>query len=179
MKKKLLVLDLDETLIHANEVSIGRKPDFDIGDYIVYKRPGVNEFVEYCFEHFDVAIWTSSNRLYADAIVNFLIPDPSKLQFVWARERCTQRFIAETYEYTHLKVFKKLKDQGYSLDLIIGIDDSPEKYVRNYGNLVKVNPYFGEETDNELSLLTRYLEILKQVPNVRKIEKRNWRGQFA
>ncbi|MDQ4120460.1 MAG: hypothetical protein M3209_03335 [Acidobacteriota bacterium] len=37
--KKLLVLDLDETLIYATEEELERKADFRAGQYLVYKRP--------------------------------------------------------------------------------------------------------------------------------------------
>jgi carboxy-terminal domain RNA polymerase II polypeptide A small phosphatase len=37
--KKLLILDLDETLIHATSKKLSREPDFIVFDYFVYKRP--------------------------------------------------------------------------------------------------------------------------------------------
>jgi hypothetical protein len=38
-KDKLLILDLDETLIYAAEIPLARSPDFLVYDYHLYKRP--------------------------------------------------------------------------------------------------------------------------------------------
>ena len=51
------------------------------------------------------------------------------------------------------------------------MDDNPEKYTRNYGNLVTVSPYHGSLHDDELCYLHQYLEQLALHPNVRSVEK--------
>jgi hypothetical protein len=38
-EKKLLILDLDETLVYATEEKLERQEDFIVGQYYVYKRP--------------------------------------------------------------------------------------------------------------------------------------------
>lgn len=58
------------------------------------------------------------------------------------------------------------------------IDDSPEKHIDNYGNLVQVTPYFGVNPDDELLKLIQYLEKIKLEPNIRSIEKRGWKGSL-
>ena len=42
--KILVVLDLDETLIHATKNELDRKADFQVFDYHVYKRPFLKKF---------------------------------------------------------------------------------------------------------------------------------------
>ena len=59
-KRKLLILDLDETLIFSNTQSLVRKADFKIDGYYVYKRPNLNPFLKFCFFNFDVAVLTLS-----------------------------------------------------------------------------------------------------------------------
>lgn len=71
--QKLLVLDLDETLIYATEERLEAEPDFAVGQYYVYKRPFLKEFLEFCFDNFEVAIWTSSTRNYAEGIVKNIV----------------------------------------------------------------------------------------------------------
>ena len=44
-------------------------------------------------------------------------------------------------------------------------------------NWSELNRYFGELEDDELEKLVHYLDILKNVENVRKVEKRNWRNR--
>jgi NLI interacting factor-like phosphatase len=62
----------------------------------------------------------------------------------------------------------------YPLQSIIAVDDTPQKHARNFGNLVKVTEYLGQPDDDELLHLVTFLEQLKDVPNVRVVEKRGW-----
>ncbi|MEM9507269.1 MAG: NIF family HAD-type phosphatase [Cyanobacteria bacterium P01_E01_bin.35] len=55
MKLKLLILDLDETLIYAQEKSLEREADFYTEFYCVYKRPYLQEFLQFCSEYYQVA----------------------------------------------------------------------------------------------------------------------------
>ena len=57
---KLLVLDIDETLIFASDRSLSRPADF-VGPYHVYKRPHLDTFLKSCLAWFDVGIWTASS----------------------------------------------------------------------------------------------------------------------
>lgn len=177
MKEKLIILDLDETLIYATESRLDYEPSFEVGHYYVYVRPFAKEFIEYCRTEFRVAIWTSSNEIYAEAIVHNLFGSEYPLEFTWSRNKCVQKFNPETHEYFFIKDLKKVRKQGYNLESIIMVDDSPEKLIRNYGNLVRVAPFFGKKTDEELLLLKGYLGELKKVDNIRTLDKRGWKSK--
>jgi TFIIF-interacting CTD phosphatase-like protein len=68
VQNKLLILDLDETLLYATAQPPARPADFAVGDYYVYKRPHVDAFLTQCFDWFDVAVWTSASPSYAVGI---------------------------------------------------------------------------------------------------------------
>ena len=57
------------------------------------------------------------------------------------------------------------------------IDDSPEKTKENYGNAIYPREFNGEQDDNELAQLWKYLMLIKDEPNIRKIEKRGWHNK--
>lgn len=173
--KKLLILDLDETLLFADEQPLARAADFRVGQFHVYKRPGLASFLLWCFQRFDVAVWTSSSPLYAGEVIKAVFPDPDRLAFVWASDRGTVAYDSETGEQHDQKNLKKLKKRGYSLEAVIAVDDSPEKWRQSYGNLVQVAPFHGAEDDTELTSLTLYLAHLEQQPNIHAVEKRHWR----
>jgi TFIIF-interacting CTD phosphatase-like protein len=175
MLSKLLILDLDETLIHATEAILDTKPDFVVHPYYVHKRPYLDVFLDYCLNHFEVAVWTSSSRDYALEVVNTIFPNVEQLAFLWSRERCTYRRNPDTYELEWLEDLKKVKRKGYSLANIIMLDDTPEKLARNYGNLIPVKSFEGND-DNELELLPKFLDKLATLDDVRKVEKRFWRN---
>ena len=176
--KKLIILDIDETLIHATQKPFEREHDFETEWYFVYKRPYVHKFIEFCIEHFKVAVWTTVGHEFAEKVVSELFPRDFKLEFLWSYKRCTPTFNPELYETIYLKNLNKVKRLGYKLEHVIMVDDTPAKLAKNYGNLVRVNEYRGQEHDIELKRLMKYLLYLKEFENVRKVEKRGWQSKF-
>lgn len=172
----LLILDLDETLIHARNDFLKHEPHFHVGSYGVYKRPYLDEFLSFCRENFEVAIWTSSSEDYASEVVENIFGNEYALSFVWARNRCTIEYVPEQQTHIWSKNIKKVKEKGYALERVIAVDDTPEKYKRSYGNLVAVQPFEGDVDDCELKLLAPYLRSLRSSQNVRRVEKRFWRS---
>ena len=57
----------------------------------------------------------------------------------------------------------EIRKLGYDLEHVIVIDDTAQKYERSYGNLVQVREFEGEPADDELLVLSRYLEALVEV----------------
>jgi RNA polymerase II subunit A small phosphatase-like protein len=175
--RKLLILDLDETLIHATERPLDRASDFEVGPYFVYARPGLDEFLRDVAVLYRLAVWTSSSPSYADAVCSQIFGQRYALDFVWARDRCTPTRDPVFDTWSHAKRLTKLRRQGYHLEHIVMVDDSPEKHTKNYGNLVAVRPFTGDPTDRELTLLLPFLKRLEGAANVRSVEKRRWRLQ--
>jgi len=176
---KLLVLDLDETLVHSRysgeQERPERAPDHYLDDIVTWERPGVRAFMDWCLDTFaGVGVWTVGSRSYADELLP-LICDTDRLAFVYARDRCTRKRNFETWEEYWIKDIQKLRKFGFPKSKILCVDDSPEKFERSYGNYVPVMPYEGDPEDRELEQLTRYLEMLGPVSDVRSIEKRWWR----
>lgn len=175
----LVVFDLDETLIHSAERPLARDPDFTIGPFPAYKRPFAEELLADCARDCTLAVWTSATRDYADAILDQLMPEGVSLAFVWTRERCTRRYMPEEQGYGWIKDLKKVKRRGFPLERVLMVDDIPGNLARQYGNYIRVTPYLGDENDRELVLLARYLRELREVENVRKIEKRGWQARVS
>jgi TFIIF-interacting CTD phosphatase-like protein len=178
-EKKILILDLDETLIYADEKPLEREADFQAGQYSVYKRPHLETFLSFCFEQFDVAVWTTATMSYAEEILKNILCENQKLLLLWTRERCTLAFDSELREHYFTKRMYKLRRRGYRLESIIVIDDRPAVWESSYGNLVGVAPFFGDENDDELKFLPIYLETLKNAVDIRAIEKRNWQMKIS
>ncbi len=65
---------------------------------------------------------------------------------------------------------------GGRRESVIVVDDMPMRY-ESYGNLVVVKPFMGSPDDGELTLLLEYLKQLKDVPDIRAVDKRDWRRQ--
>lgn len=184
MNKILLILDVDETLIHATQKEVSRPADFMVFDYFIYKRPHLDTFLQQCQKDYTLAIWSSASDDYVKEIVKKIIPNTIELAFVYGRNHCTPRRLTEedeardTYDNSHYyytKQLKKLKRKGYDLNRMLIIDDTPEKVKDNYGNAIYPKQFLGDRGDTELVVLAKYLKTLVNCPNLRKIEKRNWR----
>ena len=184
---KTLVLDLDETLVHA-DTQLCRQAEFAVGPYGVLRRPGVEDFLDFALTHFErVGIWTASTLSYALPVLDHIV-DRRRLAFVWGRERCTYVWGRSRYdersasevENAYVKDLRKLTRRGgLRKEQVLFVDDTPAKLVRSYGNLIAVRPFEGDPDDRELTLLQRYLPIIGAVANVRTIEKRRWREQVG
>ena len=71
MGKPLVILDVDETLLHATETRLALAPDFMVAEYYVYRRPGLNEFLNSASEDYRLAIWSSATEGYVrDCVAN-------------------------------------------------------------------------------------------------------------
>lgn len=181
-ERALLVLDLDETLVYASEVELARgECDFRVGEYFVYRRPYLGEFLERVGVCYRLGVWTSSNAAYARGVVEAVFGGEGeggrKLEFVWSRGRCTAKWDFEMQEYCHIKQLSKLRKRlRYDLRRVLVVDDSPDKHRRNYGNLVRVSEWTGDPADDELRDLAGYLERIAGCENYRGMEKRGWRG---
>jgi RNA polymerase II subunit A small phosphatase-like protein len=175
MNSRLLILDLDETLIFGTEEKLHRAEDFRVGPYFVYKRPGLDRFIDFALMHFGVAVWTASSADYADESVRRTFGDAGRLKFVWSRERCTRKRHPELSESYWVKDLKKVRRLGYSLEHVVVVDDTSRKLERSYGNHVCIIPFEGDPADTELARLESYLFLLKDVPNIRAVDMRSWR----
>ena len=172
---KLLILDLDETLIHATEKELAFSADFQFDKYFVHKRPHLDQFLIDISKHFTIGIWSSADDIYVAEIVKNIKPDNVDFEIIWGRSRCSLKRDYDLDNYYFEKRLDKLKKKGFKLEQIIIVDDSPEKSRNNYGNAVYINEFSGNETDEELKYLHDYLLTLKKVDNIRTIEKRGWR----
>jgi RNA polymerase II subunit A small phosphatase-like protein len=187
--KILLILDLDETLIHATATKLGDDFAFQLYDYYVYKRPGLEAFLSACAEKFDLAVWSSASDDYVRQVVERVFPTQIKPVFVWGRSRCTPLvarpddgygdYNPEGFShYKYGKLLKKVRRLGYNLQQVLIVDDTPEKVRNCYGNAIYPTPFLGDPADRELLILGRYLHTLHTAENVRRIEKRQWQQRF-
>jgi len=182
--KKLLILDLDETLIHGAKEKLNYEPACVAPWCFLYKRPFVEEFLAFCKEHFKVAIWTTASLEHAEMALEQICEPDYPFEFIWTASRCTQardKIGMDDYglSYHWVKDLKKVKRLGFNLDQTIMVDDTPSMLERQYGNLVQIKRFKGNLGDKELPKLMHYLIELGNVENIRNIEKRCWQNHFT
>jgi len=154
----------------------------DLCNYFpMIERPYVHLMLNWAFKNFEVGVWTSASQDYADDVVEKLMIDPQHGEplFVYAIDRCVHKVVSAGPwsmggHIEYIKDLKKVKKYGYARENILVVDDTPSKWQRDYGNLIRIPPFEGERSDLYMKKLMSYLDTLKDLDNVRTIDKRGW-----
>ena len=142
--KKIIILDLDHTLIHAKRINIDTVlGDFNIcnNTHTVYKRPHVDDFITWCFNNFDgVIVWSAGSRDYVEDIVRKLFKY-AKPNIILARENCsTHKY------YKDVLTLKNIRFKDWNINLnnskIFFVDDIPQR-IKNLNQkcIIPIKPY--------------------------------------
>jgi RNA polymerase II subunit A small phosphatase-like protein len=156
-----VVLDLDGTLIFSANSPMNSL-DFEITFQLykttetlsIKKRPFLDQFLQYCLEHFNVEIFTASARPYAEAVLKKLYHKK-----FWKRLYCR--------EYCELDGTKDLSKISKDMRRTILIDDSSFVFRKQPQNGILIESFQGQSCDNELSIVLEKLKHLNAVPDVR------------
>ena len=141
-KKFCLVLDLDETLTHNNTLSFG--------NYFLL-RPGVIEFLTKASINFEIIIFTSSAKSYANNILNKI--DPQK-KFI------SYRLYNKHTLFEGGKTVKDLSKIGRDLKKIIMVDNLRTNAKYQLENLYLIKTWTDDVMDKELEILGNFLETI-------------------
>ena len=174
----LLVLDLDETLVHANRMALRPGYVAKVGAYYLYLRPGLSAFLHELSAFYQLAIWSSASADYVTALLPHFWPQDLSLTFCWTREHCSPKYDPHMDTTVYEKRLKKLKNKGFTLEQTLIVDNTPEKVRQNYGNAIYIPSYEAQVKDDWLSRLANYLKEVHQETDYRKVEKRLWQKQF-
>lgn len=148
--KSLLILDLDETLIHSSSKKLKFAEDFMFEKYYVYKRPKLDWFLEEISKHYNIGIWSSADGDYVMNIVEHIIPKSIKLELLWDKDWCDLRENNETNSFFYEKKLDKISNLNLGFERLLLIDDSFENYQINKNKAYLIKPFKGEKDDIEL-----------------------------
>ncbi|KAF6155645.1 hypothetical protein GIB67_034740 [Kingdonia uniflora] len=198
-KKKLLILDLNGLLADiVSSIPEGCKADKKIANKFLFKRPFCDSFLKFCFEKFNVGVWSSRIRRNMEGVVKYLMRNmKDKILFFWDQSHCTKtkfKTIDDVKKPLVLKELKKLWNVerrklpwikgDYNESNTLLLDDSPYKALRNPPNTA-IFPHsysFQDANDNSLGPggdLRNYLEGLAMAEDVQKYVEHYPFGQHA
>ena len=158
-KKFCLVLDIDETISHTIKLPSG--------DYF-FVRPGVRKFLKEIVDFYEIVIFTSSPKSYADNILDKIDYD---------NEFFSYRLYRSHVVYEKGESVKKLDMIGRELNKIIFVDNLKANAKYNMNNLYHIKTWINDLNDNELVNLKNKLkniaisgkydnDITKAIPNI-------------
>lgn len=168
---RLVILDINGLLCRKTTEG---KVDLSLGRYGVVIRPGAREFLEFCYQNFDVGIFSSTTYKNASPILEALLTpeQQKKTKFKWFRDRSSidpdynssgrraepswdlDEFIDKKIEqYSTVKKIADVlsapqinEDRKYTLQNTLIVDDSPMKMRFNQKkNVVLIAPFEKED----------------------------------
>ena len=131
-KKFCMVLDIDETITHTLKLPMG--------DYFLV-RPGVKDFLQEMNKYFEIIIFTSSPKNYADNIL-----DKIDLNGEFIKYRLYRRHAI----YENGDCVKKLSMIGRDLKKVVFVDNLKSNAKYNPDNLYHIKSWYSDIEDNEL-----------------------------
>ena len=132
-KKFCLVLDIDETISHSLKLSFGC--------YFLL-RPGAREFLKEVSKCYEIIIFTSSPKKYADKILNKIDVDGNLI---------THRLYRSHVLYENGKSVKNLNLIGRDLTKTIFVDNLRSNAKYNLNNLCPITALRSDFFDNRLN----------------------------
>ena len=169
-KKKLLLIDLDETLIHSEfrnkdnykaldiytKNSKCKSKTFSYSDenyiyYIdVFFRPYLKEFLNAVSKYFDLAIFTAAMKGYADTILDYIDPNNQFFQFRLYRDACIP--LQQRLYIKDLRIIK-----NYDPMNVILMDNSLYSFMNQPSNGMLVNSFYTNHKDTQLISAKNFL----------------------
>ncbi|KAJ6791980.1 CTD small phosphatase-like protein 2 isoform X1 [Iris pallida] len=166
-----LVLDLDETLVHStlehcDDADFTFPVFFNMKNHTVYvrRRPHLQTFLERVAEMFEVVIFTASQSIYAEQLLDILDPEKNLISHRLYRESCT---------FSNGNCTKDLTVLGLDLAKVAIVDNTPQVFQLQVNNGIPIKSWFDDPSDEALIALLPFLETLVDADDVRPIiEKR-------
>ena len=167
-----LVLDLDETLVHCTVEPIS---DADMVFPVVFngveysvnvrKRPYLEEFLQRVHGKFEVIVFTASQQVYADELLDRIDPERKYIKHRIFREAC----LAVEGNY-----LKDLNVCQRDMKQMVLVDNSPHAFGYQVDNGIPIESWFDDPSDRELLKLERFLRTLHDVADVREVVRQEF-----
>lgn len=193
---KLLILDMDETLLHSSFHKIRSPADaYETGvqadengvlefNILISSRPSqppttrlnvklrqhLEEALQFLGQMFELCVFTAGEQDYADAILNFIDPNRTVIKHRLYRQHCVR-----PQNGVYVKDLSIIEDRQLK-DIII-VDNSLISFAFNLSNGIPIKAFLGNKNDEELLFMVTLLEEVFSKTDVRTVIDRTFRLQ--
>ncbi|XP_029470062.1 CTD small phosphatase-like protein 2 isoform X1 [Rhinatrema bivittatum] len=160
-----LVLELEDTLVCC---SMAPFTHFDYSFLIPFQdvyykvyvklRPFTKEFLETISKMYEIFVFTTAKREYAEKILAFLDPQKKLIRHRLFQEDCA---CIQGHYVKDLSVLKR------SLASTVALDSAPHTFPYHISNRLQIQSWLGNSDDSELLKLMPVLDHMTQVGDVR------------
>lgn len=165
-----LVLDLEETLVYSSLNVIENAEHtflthFQDQQYKVYlnMRPYVQEFLERMSKVYEIFVYTSAKKEYADEILDLVDPQKKLVRHRLYQEDC---FCVQGHYIKDLAVLKR------DLAKAVIVGNTPYTFPYQLMNMIPIPSWYGNKADQELQKLIPDLEKLSEMDDFQVVLKR-------
>lgn len=198
--KLTVVLDIDETLVHArlpDDIYRQDEERMDVSDsdydgdtfevslrfgesFVVNKRPGLDEFLEESAKKYELIAYTAAVEEYARPLIDQLDPDNKIFRHRLYRSHCV---------HVNGHFVKDLRIVNRPLDRVVLVDNNAYCLLPQLNNGIPISSFYNDHTDTALNVLHKFLHVLhlgkdvqpmlKEAFNLEKILARDRDQLFA
>jgi len=178
-KKKLLVLDLDNTLFDFG----GRKRTYSLAETM---RPGLIEFLSVIFQYYNIVIWSATDWKWLEIkLIEFGLIPHAKFSFCFVLDKSCMFTVkskrkGEMMEHT-VKALGIIwtKFPQFNQKNTLHVDDLSRNFAMNVRNGIKIKAfkYSAEavQSDRELFYLSSYLAAIANQEDLSSVDHSKWR----
>ena len=167
-----VILDLDNTLIysisceklpknkksHLHSMKFHKMDD----DYYVFERPGLQDFLDWLYNNYNISVWSAASPDYVEFIVkNIIEKNGRKVEYVLNSDNCEK--CQQIFGDKHIKNLKMLWDihdiRGYGPYNTLIIDDLKMVCKVQPNNSIQIKSF---NTNNKISIKDTELKIIKK-----------------
>jgi ubiquitin-like domain-containing CTD phosphatase 1 len=181
--KKLLVLDIDYTILDTKPLTSGSLPPAECA------RPRLHEFLEAIYPHYDICIWSQTSWIWLETKLvelGMLGSDRNyKISFVLDKT-CMFTVFTErgNAPYTHsVKALQIIWNHfpQFGAKNTIHVDDLSRNFALNPSEGLKIHAFKNAHTpqsmaDRELDKLARYMLHIASLDDFRTMKHKDWKN---
>jgi len=180
--KKLLVLDIDYTILDTKPLLDGSLPPMEC------TRPYLHKFLEEIYPFYDICVWSQTSWVWLEAKlheigmiggaqtykVNFVLDSTCMFKVFSTRE-------GKRYDH-HVKPLQIIwnKFPQFNASNTIHVDDLGRNFALNPGQGLKISAFKNAReaeaaADRELQRLARYMVLIAAMEDLRSINHKDWK----